>query len=203
VRLACQVRDLVLASWPVERGHVERVLYPNLEPAEIDGQHVVSVVALRCASGRLGGVPLPPFSQLDVRTYVRCQGEAAVFFLRAYVTLAGMAGAAFGAPYRPARLRFRAGRVEAPGVGLSLAYRPAGAGAPESLGRHQLGLFEAAGLRGFRIRRGPADWCRAQPTAPARVDMLLALGLEIRAEPTVYYAPEASFETDVPPRKLA
>jgi Uncharacterized conserved protein (COG2071) len=203
VRLALRVRDLVLASWTLERENVERVLYPSLEPAQIEGRHVVSVAAFRYTSGRVGGVPVPPFSQLNVRTYVHWEGEPAVFFLRAYVTLPGLAGVVFGAPYRPARLRFRPGRVEAPGVGLSLAYRVAGSGAPEPFGRHELGLFEAAGLRGFRILRAPAAWHGAQPTAPARVDLLLALGLEIRGDPTVSYAPEASFETDVPPRKLA
>lgn len=202
MRLAVRVRDLVLASWRTDRASVERAVYPGLEPAAIEGEHLVSIVAFRHAAARLGRLPVPSFAQLNVRTYVSYEGEPAVFFLRAYVTLAGLGGALFGAPYRPARIRVRPGRVEAPAAGVSLAYRLSERAQPGALGRHELGLFESAGLRALRIRRGAGEWLRGEPTEDARADVLLALGFELAGKPALFYASEASFETDVPPRKL-
>jgi hypothetical protein len=202
MRLSLRVRDLLLASWKAKRESVSRLLYPGLEPATVDGEYLVSIVALTNAGGRIGRVPVLPFSQLNVRTYVSYRGEPAVYFLRTYVSWAGMGAAFFGAPHRPARLRFEQGRAEAPGIGLALRYRLGEPGVPGELGRHELGLFEAAGLRGFRIRRGPADWVRAAPVEEPRADVLLALGFEVTEAPTLFHAAHTSFETDVPPRRL-
>lgn len=204
MKLTLEVRHLLLVSWETDRESVRRSLFPGLVPAAPDGRYRVSLVALAYAGGRLGRLAVPPFSQLNVRTYVTHGGEPAVFFLRAYVTLPGMAGALFGAPYRPARLRFEDGCADAPGLGVSIRYRRYGAGEPGEpgeLGRHELGLFEAAGLRGFRIRRRPAAWERAALTEAPRADVLLALGFDLSERPSLVYARGASFETDVPPRK--
>jgi hypothetical protein len=203
VRLSLAARDLLVATWRTDRESVARVLPPPLERGASDDEHLVSIVALRYAGGRLGRVPVPSFSQLNVRTYLAYREEPAVFFLRAYVTLAGLGGALFGAPYRPVRLLVRTGRVEAPGLGVSFAYRLGGSVEPGELGRQENGIFEAAGLRFFRIRRGRADWRRAYLTEEPRADVLLALGFQLEGEPSLFYAPESSFETDVPPRKLA
>jgi len=203
VLLRVDVRDLLIASWPTSREAVARTLPSGLAPAEVDGRHLVSVVALRYGSGRLGLLPVPPFSQLNLRVYVTWQDEPAVFFLAARVTVPGLGGILFGAPYRPARLRFRPGLVEAPGLGLSLPYRQEGPGDPGPLGVHELGIFEAAGLRAFRIRRGEARWQRAVPNGPVRADLLPAHGFDLGAEPELYYSERASFEAEVPPRRLA
>jgi hypothetical protein len=202
VLLRVDVDDLVIASWPTSREAVARTLPPGLAPAEIAGRQLVSVVALRYGGGRLGLLPIPPFSQLNVRVYVTWRDEPAVFFLAARVTPPGLGGILFGAPYRPARLRFGPGLVEAPGLGLSLPYRPDGPGDPGPLGAHELGIFEAAGLRAIRIRRGEARWQRAVPDGPVRADLLPAHGFEVSAEPELYYTERASFEAEVPPRRL-
>jgi Uncharacterized conserved protein (COG2071) len=203
VLLSLAVRDLLIASWEADRDAVARVLPPGLEPAEIDGKHLVSIVAYRVDNGRVGRLPVPRFSQLNVRVYTRHRGEPAVFFVSARVTPFGLGGALFGAPYRPARLRFRRGRADAPGLGVSIRYLTAGPGHPRALGGHELGIFEAAGLRSFRIRRGEALWEDAVPAEPARADLLLALGFELREEPALLYAERASFEAELPPQKLA
>ena len=203
MRLVLRVRHLVLASWKTDRESVERALYPGLVPAPVDGDYLVSLLALRFAGGRLGRVPVPAFSQLNVRTYVAYRGEPAVFFLRAYVTAAGMGGAFFGAPFRPARLAFEEGRAESGALGLSIRYRPVGPGEPGELGRDELGLFEAAGLRAFRIRRDPASWARAELAEPARADVLLSHGFDVARNPALFYSADTSFETDVPPRRAA
>jgi hypothetical protein len=203
VLLSLAVRDLLIASWETNEEAVARVLPSGLEPADIDGQHLVSIVTYRVENGRLGRLPVPRFSQLNVRVYTRHKDEPAVFFVSTRVTPFGMGGALFGAPYRPARLRFRRGRADAPGLGISIRYLTAGPGHPQALGGHELGIFEAAGVRAFRIRRGEALWEDAVPTEPARVELLLALGFDVRGDPALMYAERASFEAQLPPRKLA
>lgn len=199
------VRDLVLASWETDAERIARTLPPGLEPAEVDGRHLVTLAALRYQRGRLGRLPVPPFSQLNLRVYVEWEGEPAVVFLGARVTLPGMAGALLGAPYRPVRLRVRPGSVKAPGLGVSVPYvrRGSGGAGPGALGRHELGIFEAAGLRAFRIHRGPAEWEEAEPTGPVRADPLLALGFDLSGAPQLIYAERASFAAELPPRRLA
>ena len=203
MELSLRVRTLLIATWPTDRDAVARAVHPALEPAEIDGAFRVSLVALSFDGGRVGRLPVPPFSQLNVRTYVSYRGEPAVYFLRAYVTPPGMGAAFFGAPYRPARIRFSDRRLAAPGLGLSLAYEPGVPTEPGELGRHELGLFEAAGLRAFRIRRGAAHWRAGEITEPARADVLLAHGFRPDADPALIVAEATSFEADVPPRRVA
>jgi hypothetical protein len=202
VRLSLRVEALLLASWEVEPAAIARVLPPNVAPTTVSGKYFVSVVALRFGGGRVGRLPVPPFSQLNVRTYVVHQDERAVFFLRSYVTLGALGGIFFGAPFRAARLRFRPGLVEAPAAGVSLRYRLAGAVDPRGFGDLEWGLFEHRGLRAFRIERGPAVWRRAEATGPVRADVLHALGFELDTEPSLLHARAALFETEVPPAPI-
>ncbi|HET6657845.1 MAG TPA: DUF2071 domain-containing protein, partial [Gaiellaceae bacterium] len=187
-----------LASWEIEPEAIERVAPPGLEPATVDGRHLVSLVSFRVCGGRVGKIPVPPFSQLNVRTYVLWKGERAVFFLAQRVSAAGLAGIVFGAPYRAARVRVRTGEVSAPGLGLSLRYRTSGPADPGELGRHELGIFESGGLEGIRITRAPAEWHGAELLEPPRADLLLAYGFPSQGEPGLVYAPRASFETARP-----
>ena len=202
MRLRLEIRDLLLASWETDRESVRTSLPPELEPANIEGRFLVTAVCLRARGGRLGRLPVPPFSQLNVRTYCTWEGEPAVFFVRAHVTPFGMFGALVGAPYRPSLLRLREGFASAPGLGFSLRYELRGEADPGLLGRHELGIFEAAGVRAFRIQRGPASWHAAEPVGEVVSDVLLALGFDVRGVPELVYAPETSFETDVPARRL-
>jgi hypothetical protein len=202
VQATLRVRDLVIASWETSAESVRDVLPAGLEPTEVDGRLLVSIVAFHVQGGRLGRVPILPFAQLNVRTYVNWREEPAVFFLGTRVTTGGLPGRALGAPYRQARLRVREGSVRAAGLGVSLVFRVAGPADPGPLGRHELGLFEKGGLRAFRIRRGDAEWRRAEAIEPARIDFLIALGFEPRGEPELLFAAHASFETKVPPERV-
>ncbi len=199
MRLHLSVRRLVVASWPVAADAVRAAVPAGLEPAEVDGECLASVVAARFAGGRLGRLPVPPFSQLTLRTYVEADGEAAVLFLRSYVTVGGLPGILLGAPFRAARIRMREGSVRAPAAGVSLDFRVGGETDPGELGRHELGLYEAAGLKRVRVERGPAEWRRAEPAGEPRADGLLALGLDVTGPPRIAVAGETWFETDVPP----
>jgi hypothetical protein len=198
-----RVRDLVIASWETSRESIRNALPAGLEPTEIDDRLLVSIVAFHVQGGRLGRVPILPFAQLNIRTYVTWREEPAVFFVGTRVTTGGIPGRALGAPYRQARLRVREGSVRADGLGVSLQFRVAGPADPGPLGRHELGLFENGGLRAFRIHRGDAHWRRAEVIEPARADFLVALGFEPRGEPELLYAAHASFETEVPPQRVS
>ncbi len=203
MRLSLNVPELVLASWKTDRESVARAVHPAVEPTTVGGDYLVSLVGLRVGGGRVGRLPIVPFSQLNVRTYVAFGGERAVFFLRSYVSLAGLGGALLGAPFRVARIRLRPGRVETPGAGVSLAYRAAGLGAPGEIAAHEVGLYEAAGLRSFTVERGPVEWYRADPAGEPRADVLPALGFDVSGDPQIFYGRGASFELDVPPRSVA
>jgi hypothetical protein len=196
------VRDLVLASWATDVEHVARVLPAGLEPATVDGRHLVTIAALRWDGGRLGILPLPRFTQVNVRVYARHRGETAVVFLALRVGLLGMGGALLGFPVRPTRARVREGIVAAKGFGVELRYERRGPAAPSELGSHDLGLFESAGLRELRVRRGEATWERAEPLGPVRADPLLALGFSLADPPELLYAPRASFEVELPARRV-
>jgi hypothetical protein len=93
--------------------------------------------------------------------------------------------------------------VRAPSVGVDLAFRLGGTAQPGELGGHETGLFEAGGLKTFRVERGPAEWRAAEPVEPVRADVLLALGFEVAGPPSVFYAAGASFSTEVPSRSAS
>jgi hypothetical protein len=139
---------------------------------------------------------------VNVRVYARRGYETAVVFLALRVTPLGMGGALFGFPVRPVRARVREGVLSAPGFGVELRYERRGPAPPSELGEHELGLFEAAGLREFRVRRGEATWERAEPVGPVRAEPLLALGFALEGPPEIRYAVTASFEAELPPKRV-
>jgi hypothetical protein len=202
VRIRLDVQNLLLASWEATREAVEGVAPPGVEPAEVDGRYLVSLVSFRVGGGRVGRFPVLPFSQLNVRTYVTWKGEPAVLFLASRVTLAGLPGLLLGAPYRSARLRIRSGELRAPGLGVEVGYRLAGSADPGGLGRHELGIFESGGLKAIRIERGPAEWRSAEVVAPATAHLLLGYGFAPRGEPQLFHTAETSFRTG-PAKRLS
>jgi hypothetical protein len=200
MRATLRVRDLVLASWEADVERVREALPAQLEPRALDGRFLVSLVGFHVTGGRLGRLPFLPFTQLNARTYVSWQNEAAVFFLASRVTAGGLPGRLLGAPYRQARLRVREGLLRAPGLGVSLRFGLGPDLDPGSLARHELGLFEKDGLRSFRIRRGAADWRRGELSEPARAEFLVALGLEPRGDPELLITARTVFDASLPER---
>jgi hypothetical protein len=202
MRIRLDVENLLIASWETSREAVGHVAPPGIEPAEVEGRHVVSVVSFRVRRGRVGRSPVLPFSQLNVRTYVTWKDESAVLFLASRVTPGGLPGLLFGAPYRSARLRVKPGRLSATGLGVDIRYRPGGPADPGELGRHELGIFESGDLKAIRIRRGPAEWQSAELASPATAQVLLGYGFSPVGEPQLAYTAKTSFETE-PAKKLA
>jgi hypothetical protein len=137
-----------------------------------------------------------------VRVYARYGQGTAVIFLALRVTAAGMGAALLGFPVRLARARVREGLVEAKGFGVELRYERRGTAGPSELGSHEVGLFEAAGLRELRVSRGEASWERAEAAGPVRADPLLALGFAVEGPPELRYAPHATFAAELPPRRV-
>lgn len=179
-----------------------KTLPAGLEPATVDGRHLVSLAALRWEGARLGVLPVPRFSQVNVRVYARLGETTAVVFLALRVTTFGMGGALLGFPVRLARARVREGEVEAPGFGVSLRYEWRGPVEPSELDAHELGVFEAAGVRAFRVRRDGASWERGEAVGPVRADPLLALGFPVEGPPEIRYTAGTSFAVELPPRRI-
>lgn len=203
MRVSLRVRELVLASWPVDPAAVARVAPAGLAPAAVDGRHLASIVAVRFGPGRLGRLPTPPFSQLNVRTYVEDEGGAAVLFLRSYVTAAALPAVLLRAPFRPARISMDTGLVDAPGIGVHIPYRLGAATDPGELGGHEQGIVQAGRLRRFTIERSAAAWRSAEPDGEIRAPVLAELGLDPTGPPSLLYASDTSFVTSLPPSSSA
>jgi hypothetical protein len=201
MRLSVDVRDLLVASWRTDEASVARALTDGLEPAAVGGEHLVSAIFFRNTGGRLGRLPLPGFSQLNLRVYTTWRGELAAYFLDARVSAAGMAGGLF-APVRTSRIRVAAGSAEAPGLGLRVRYLVDEPTDPGALGNLELGLVAGGELRALRVERGPAEWRAAVPTETPRVDPLLALGFDVGEPHSLLYVDSTRFECELPPRPL-
>ncbi len=190
-----RIRDLVVASWTMEREEAERLLPAGLEPATVDGDYLISLVAMRHEA-------FPRHRQLNVRTYVAHEREDAVYFLLSRVTVPGLAGALLGAPYGPARISVRRGAVVAPGLGVSLHYKLGEVAESGPIGRHELGIFGRARLRAVRIRRSPVVWRLAEAEGEVRADPILHFGIGLEAPPRLLYAAEAGLELEGRPKRL-
>ena len=76
--------DLVFLHWPVAASALQPLVPRGLEVEQFDGSAWLGVVAFRMARTRLRWLPPLPtarsFSELNVRTYVRCGDRAGVWF---------------------------------------------------------------------------------------------------------------------------
>lgn len=208
VQLAVTIRNLLVVSWEVDPERVRIDLPPRLAPALAgDGGGLVSLVAFVNEDVRLGDAAAPSFAQLNVRTYVSGDRGPGAFVLSFRVTPPGMGGAAFGAPYRPARIRVREGSVSARGLGVSLGYRRTGEptdpgfrAGPDAT--HEVGYFEAAGTRRFHAEHEPIAWERVELAGGPRVDPVLALGFDVRRPLSAVFADGVSARFELPPEKV-
>jgi hypothetical protein len=199
VDLSVHVRDLLVASWRTDAASVARTLGYGLVPAEIDGAHLVSAASFRYAGGRLGRFPVPPFSQLNLRVYTSWERETAAYFLDVRVSPLGKLGALL-LPVRATRLRIRRGYAE--GLGLRLAYDVGDSVDPGEMGTIELGLLPSGELKAVRVRRGPAEWRRAELRESPRLDPVLALGFDVGEPDSLLYCGETTLELELPPRPV-
>ena len=109
-------RDLTFLHWAVDPGEVAHRMPPDVRPDTLDGVTYVGLIPFRMVGAGIGrgpGVPwLGSFLETNVRLYsVDDTGRRGIVFLsldtdRAAVVVG--ARAAFGLPYRWARMRYRA-----------------------------------------------------------------------------------------------
>jgi uncharacterized protein YqjF (DUF2071 family) len=109
-------RDLTFLHWAVDPGEVAHRMPPDVRPDTLNGVTYVGLIPFRMVGAGLGrgpGVPwLGSFLETNVRLYsVDATGRRGIVFLsldtdRAAVVVG--ARAAFGLPYRWARMRYRA-----------------------------------------------------------------------------------------------
>jgi hypothetical protein len=52
-------------------------------------------------------------------------------------------------------------------------------------------------------RSGDAEWRHAEPTGPVRAEPLAALGFSVAGAPSLLYAERASFEAELPAKRLS
>ena len=194
------VSDLLIASWEIG-AEAARKLTSGLEPARVEGRYLVSIVGLGRVRARAGRIPLPAFSQINLRTYALLDGQPAVLFLHSWVTVPGIVVAFAGGPVGTARIRSETGRLDAPGVGIHMTYSLGEPIETGLLGRIKLGLHRRGRLRAFAVSRGRADWLAAEPLE-VRADPLLSLGLDPTARPSLLYAPKATLRIDARPRPV-
>jgi len=182
-------RDVAFLHWAVEPAAVARHFPPGVEPDVLDGRTYVGLVPFRMVGAGFAHGPGVPwagtFLETNVRLYsVDSTGRRGIVFLsldadRA-VVVAG-ARAAFGLPYRWARMRYRAqgdvhryaAQLRWPGVAASsrIAIR-AGASAPH--GELERFLTARWGLHVAHLGR---TWYlpNAHPAWPLRTAEVLAL----------------------------
>jgi uncharacterized protein YqjF (DUF2071 family) len=210
MHVSLAARDLVVVTWAVPPAAARRDLPAGVELALTDdGLALVSLVGFSATEVSAGARRIPGWSQLAVRTYVRHDGEDGVFFLVQRVTLVGLAGSLLGLPLRPARIRPSAGRLDAPGLGVSVRYETRGEAAevPRTgdlpIGAQQVAFYVSAGLRRLPSSHEPTPWVAAELTEPPRVDPVLALGFDPADPISVLAAESARFRFELPARRVS
>src|SRR6266704_6531932 len=82
--MAQRWHDLLFAHWPVPAGELQHLIPTPLTIDTFDGQAWLAVVPFRMSGVRLRGTPAVPwlsaFPELNVRTYVKCEGRPGVWF---------------------------------------------------------------------------------------------------------------------------
>ena len=174
MQLRQPIRDLLLATWEVDARSGRRAFPAGFEPIVADGRALVSVACFRNRLARLGPLPVPPYTEIDVRTFVVAR-DGAPAGLRP--RLPRPAGRARGEAVR----RACAGRpdprlprqVSAPGLGVSARYAVGGAPSWARAGRARAARRRvlAEGRRALRRMDGGyrgIAWQDAEPPkAPA------------------------------------
>lgn len=127
VFLTAEWRDLIIASYAVDPGLLERRLPPGLELDLFEGRAVCSLVGFRFLNTRVLGVKWPGyvnFPEINLRFYVREKegGRRGVVFVRELVTsgfVAAVARGVYNEPYSKARI---SERVERAGDAVRVGY---------------------------------------------------------------------------------
>lgn len=203
--------DVCFLHWPVDAADVAAHVPDGLDVDTREDSAWVSALPHRVTGARIAGrrVPVRPFAQLNVRTYVRHGDDRGVYFLdceTADPVGATIARRGFGVPFVFAdaavetsgdRVTFRSRRRDPDGDRrFDVRYRstgPATEAEPGSLAeflveRKRWYLGDEDGLRVGHIERDP--WRVGPVAATLRTDTLTpALGLSLDGDPVAQYSP--------------
>jgi hypothetical protein len=136
--------DLLFAHWPVAADHLRERVPPGLEIDRFEGQAWLGVIPFHMTNVAPRGVPALPwvsaFPELNVRTYVRVQGQPGIYFFSldaANPVAVTLARTLFRLPYYTAvmdvaldggRVRYRSRRTasDGPPAVFTARYGPVG-----------------------------------------------------------------------------
>ena len=209
MRLRQPIHDLLLAVWRADAEDVASRIPDGFEPTVVDGRVPVAVACCRNRLARLGVLPVPPYAEVDLRTFVLDRDVApAVFVFEFFVPPVGLAARPFGVPVQVARLRVSRGGVSAPGLGVSAEYA---AGEPAELGDLGPALANptsAYWVKNGRLRRMAggyegASWRRAELRPGARFGPAERLGLDPGRPDLALYAERAQLRATLPALPVA
>ena len=104
------LRDLTMATWQTGLGQVKRSLPAGFEATGARRSGACLGGRFCAREVKLGVVPAPPYSGINLRTYVRDRdGTPAIFILQSRVTPPGMGALLLGLPVRATAITARAG----------------------------------------------------------------------------------------------
>jgi len=217
--LAVTARDVLFAHWPVAPAAVAPAVPDGLSVATRDGSAWLTVVVLEMTGVELGPVrsPTRPFAQINLRTYVRHEGDLGVYFLSldAGDALAARAGRrVWSLPFHAADSEVRRrdetvvvrSRRRRDGARFDARYRPDGDASPAESGsladflieRHRYYVERDGDLAVGEIERDP--WQLATAEAEIRTNTLVPAGGPSvpDAEPECHYSPRFESTTRRP-----
>jgi uncharacterized protein YqjF (DUF2071 family) len=204
VQLRQPIRDLFLATWETEAERIRERLPEGFEPIASGGRALVAVACFRNRLARLGVLPVPPYAEIDLRTFVVDRdGSSAVFVFAFFVPAVGLAAAPFGVPVQVARIKIAQGSVSAPRIDVAARY---GVGGPAALGDRTIALSthpSAYWLKNGRLRKMAGGyhgvtWRRAELAGEASFGPAARLGLDPNRPDAALYADRAQLGASLP-----
>jgi uncharacterized protein YqjF (DUF2071 family) len=174
-------RDLMFVHWPISRDRLRERVPSFLEIDTFDGEAWLAITPFRVTDSTARGVPAIPwlssYNELNVRTYVICNGMPGVYFFSldadSTIAVAG-ATALYHLPYYLAQMNyeedgneinFSSRRIGSDGVEFRARYGPAGPSFEPEAGTLEHWLTERYCLytvdsanRGYRVEIHHLPW---------------------------------------------
>lgn len=209
--LSVRARDVLFAHWPLDPSALRPHVPDPLSIATFEGDAWLGVVALEMTGVRAGPLPAgtAPFGQVNLRTYVRFDGDLGVYFLSldaGNAAAVAVARRVWGLPFHAARSRvdrrdgtvtLRSRRRDG-GARFDARFEPRGEPSPADPGTLTASLVERhrffvqgddGRIAVGEIERDP--WQLSAVDAAVRTNTLpAAAGLDVTLdEPRTHYSP--------------
>lgn len=128
--------NLSFTHYEVEESELRNLVPKELKIDKYQGRAFVGIVTLEMTTGNLNHLPVPlytPFPQVNVRTYVTCNGKRGIYFLNIdadHFLGSAVAKTIFALPYNKADIKWVENKEEvyvfseAKGRQFEISYRP-------------------------------------------------------------------------------